>query len=53
MKLETVIKIQQLALVKVKRASQVALVVKSLPANTGDKRCRFSPWVGKISWRRA
>ena len=34
-------------------ASQVALVVKNLPVNAGDKRCRFRPWVGKISWRRA
>ena len=32
-------------------ASQVALVVKSLPANAGDKRCRFNPWVGKTPWR--
>ena len=35
-------------------ASQVALVVKSLPANAGDVRDRgFDPWVGKIPWRRA
>ena len=36
-------------------ASQVALVVKSLPANAVDlrERCRFNPWVGKIPWRRA
>ena len=33
--------------------SQVALVVKNLPANAGDMRCRFNPRVGKISWRRA
>ena len=33
-------------------ASQVALVVKSLPANAGDVRDRFGPWVGKIPWRR-
>ena len=33
------------------RASHVAQVVKSLPANTGDKRCGFDPWVGKF-WRR-
>ena len=26
-------------------ASQVALVVKYLPANAGDMRCGFSPWV--------
>ena len=31
------------------RASQVALVVKNPPANTGDTRCRFDPWVGKIT----
>ena len=37
-------------------ASQVALVVKSLPANAGDerdKRCGLDSWVGKIPWRRA
>jgi len=33
------------------RASQVALVVKNLHANTGE-RCAFDPWVGKIPWRR-
>ena len=32
------------------RASQVAPVVKNLPANA---RCGFDPWVGKILWRRA
>ena len=25
---------------------------KQLPANAVDLRCRFSPWVGKILWRR-
>ena len=30
-------------------ASQVAPVVKNLPAM---QECRFSPWVGKIPWRR-
>ena len=31
------------------RASQVALVVKNLPANAGDvERCEFDSWVGKI-----
>jgi len=34
-------------------ASQEALVVKNLPANTGDRRTRFNPWVRKIPWRRA
>ena len=34
-------------------ASQVALVVKNLPANTADMRCRFDPCVRKIPWRRA
>ena len=34
-------------------SSQVALVVKSLPGNAGDKRLRFDLWVGKIPWRRA
>ena len=34
--------------------SQVALVVKNLPANAADvKRGGFDPWVGKIPWRRA
>ena len=27
-------------------------MVKNLPANAGDKRCGFDPWVGKIPWRR-
>ena len=27
-------------------------VVKNLPANAGDLRCRLDPWVGKIPWRR-
>ena len=27
------------------RSSQGALVVKHLPANAGDVRCRFDPWV--------
>ena len=32
----------------------MVLVVKNLPANAGDiKRRGFSPWVGKIPWRRA
>ena len=35
------------------QASHVALVVKNPPANAGDKRQRFNPWVGKIPWRRA
>ena len=29
--------------------TQVVVVVKNLPVNAGDMRCRFSPWVGKIS----
>ena len=36
-----------------RRASQVALVIKNLPANAGDIRDEFDPWVGKIPWRRA
>ena len=36
------------------RASQVALVVKNLPASAGDeKRLGFHPWVRMIPWRRA
>ena len=31
--------------------SQVVLVVKNPPANAGDTRCEFNPWVGKIPWR--
>ena len=37
----------------VSRASQVALVVKNLPANAGDMRHGFDLWVGKIPWRKA
>ena len=33
--------------------SQVALVVKNPPANAGDTRHGFNPWVRKIPWRRA
>ena len=34
-------------------ASQVALLVKNLPANAGDiKRHGFNPWVGRTPWRR-
>ena len=29
------------------------LVVKNPPANAGEKRCGFDPWVRKIPWRRA
>ena len=35
------------------RAFQVALVVKNLPADAKNMRCRFFPWVGKILWKRA
>ena len=31
--------------------SQVALVVKNLPANAGNERRRFDPWVRRIPWR--
>ena len=34
------------------QASQVMLVVKNLPANAGEMRHRFNPWVRKIPWRR-
>ena len=33
-------------------ASQVVLEVKYSPANAGDLRCRFDPWVRKSPWRR-
>ena len=33
--------------------SQVPLVVKNMPANTGDMRLGLDPWVGRIPWRRA
>ena len=33
------------------RTSQVALVLKNLPANAGDvKRHGFNPWAGEIPW---
>ena len=40
---------------RVYRASQVGLVVKNLPANSGylRERRRFALWVKKIRWRRA
>ena len=34
-------------------ASQVVLIIKKLPANAGDMRHGFNPWVGKFPWRRA
>ena len=37
-------------------ASQVALVIKKKKATCQCrrlKRCRFDPWFGKISWRKA
>ena len=34
-------------------AQLVVLVVKNLPANAGDVRLGFDPWVRKIPWRRA
>ena len=34
-------------------ASQMELVVKHPAADVGDRKCEFSPWVGKIPWRRA
>ena len=34
------------------RAFKVALVEKNSPANAGDMRCGFDPWVRKIPWRR-
>ena len=33
--------------------TRVALVVKNLPANAGDMRCGFNPWVRRIPWGRA
>ena len=30
----------------------MALMVKNPPYGTGDMRCGFDPWVGKIPWRR-
>ena len=33
-------------------ASQVALVVKNLPAKAGDKKCGFDVWFKSIPWRR-
>ena len=37
----------------IKGGSQVAQWVKNLPAMQETQRCRFSPWAGKIPWRRA
>ena len=34
-------------------ASQVVLVVKNMPANSGDKKRGSDTWVRKILWRRA
>ena len=54
----TVVKIHSLEWIKNKvllyiLAFQVALVVKTLPANVGDlKRCVFNPWVRKIPYSR-
>ena len=31
----------------------MALVVKNSPANAGDVRHRFNPWVERIAWREA
>ena len=33
---------------EVEGVCQVALVVKNPPANAGDTRCGFDPWVRKI-----
>ena len=33
-------------------ASQLALVVKNLPANVADMRYEFNLWVRNIPWRR-
>ena len=33
-------------------ASPMAQLVKNPPANAGDTRGWFHPWVGKIPWRR-
>ena len=35
-----------------KKAFQVVLVVKKLPAKAGEVRDMFDPWVRKIPWRR-
>ena len=32
---------------------QVAIMIKNSPANAGDKRSKFNPWVEKIPWRMA
>ena len=31
----------------------MAIVLKNPPANAGDVRHGFDPWVGKMPWRRA
>ena len=32
--------------------NRMALVVKKPPVNVGNTSCGFSPWAGKIPWRR-
>ena len=41
------------AYTRVCRASQVVLVIKEPPASRRCERHGFSPWVGKVPWRRA
>jgi len=36
-----------------KSPAGVVLVVKNIPASTGEMRLGFDPWVRKIPWRRA
>ena len=45
--------IKLLKIINKRQASQVALVVKNLPASAADGRdVGFNPWVRKIPWRR-
>ena len=46
----SVVLISQRRKLRLRGASQVALVVKNLPARR-PKRCRFDPSVGTIIWR--
>ena len=38
--------------VSLNTASQVMLVIKDPPANAGDMRREFHPWIWKIPWKR-
>ena len=51
-RLKLIVMVNNIVYMYIYRASQVAIVVKSPPANGEDVRLRFDPWVRKIPWRR-